>query len=125
MDFMRYVFHFCTMSINYRVNFPLLSKIMCIHLISDSNTKCTYLGGVHPMICDFETNIFSSLSFCSLMLSHDLLNKISISKFIGYVLMYLLTFVYQVCFDLKDFQLVFNFNWYHLAQVSFNLVHAR
>ena len=21
--------------------------------ISDSNTKCTYLGGVHPIICDF------------------------------------------------------------------------
>jgi len=77
------------------------------------------------MVCDFETNIFSSLSFCSLVLSHDLLNKISISKFIGYVLMHLLTFLYQVCFDLKDFQLVFNFNWYHLAQVSFNLVHAR
>jgi hypothetical protein len=26
---------------------------MCIHLIGDSNTKCTYLGGVHPMVYDF------------------------------------------------------------------------
>ena len=52
-----------TINTNYRVNFPLLSKTMFIHFISDSNTKCTYLGGVHPMVCDFETNIFSSLSF--------------------------------------------------------------
>ena len=36
---------------------------MCIHLLGDSNTKCTLLGGVHSMACDFETNIFSSLSF--------------------------------------------------------------
>ena len=63
MDFMRYVFHLCTMNINYRVNFPLLSKTLCIHLLGDSNTKCTYLGGVHPMVCDFETNMFASLSF--------------------------------------------------------------
>ena len=97
------------MSTSYRVNFPLLSITMCIHLISDSNTKCTHLGGVHPMVCDFEINIFSSLSFCSLMLSHDLLNKISISKFIGYVLMHLLTFVYQVCLTSKTF------NWYLIS----------
>ena len=55
------------------------------------------------MVCDFETNIFSSLSFCSLMLSHDLLNKISISKLIGYVLIHLLTLVYQVLFTSKTF----------------------
>ena len=36
---------------------------MCIHLFGDSNTKCTHLGGVHPMVCDFETNMFTSLSF--------------------------------------------------------------
>ena len=36
---------------------------MCIHLLGDSNTKCTHLGGVHPMACDFETNMFVSLSF--------------------------------------------------------------
>ena len=36
---------------------------MCIHLLGDSNTNCTHLGGVHPMACDFETNMFSSLSF--------------------------------------------------------------
>ena len=36
---------------------------MCILLLSDSNTKCIHLGGVHPMACDFETNIFASLSF--------------------------------------------------------------
>ena len=63
MDFMRYVFHMCTMNTNYRVNFPLLSKSMCILLLGDSNTKCTHLGGVHPIGCDFETNIFASLSF--------------------------------------------------------------
>ena len=53
----------CTMNTNYRVNFPLLSKSMCILLLGDSNTKCTHLGGVHPIGCDFETNIFASLSF--------------------------------------------------------------
>ena len=63
MSFMRYVFHLCTMNANYRVNFPLLSKTLCILLLGDSNTKCTHLGGVHSMICDFETNIFASLSF--------------------------------------------------------------
>ena len=36
---------------------------MCIHLLGDSNTKCTHLGGVHFIACDFETNIFASLSF--------------------------------------------------------------
>ena len=36
---------------------------MCIHLLGDSNTKCTHLGGVHPMVCDFETNVFASLYF--------------------------------------------------------------
>ena len=51
------------MSTSYRVNFPIVLKSMCIHLLGDSNTKCTHLGGVHPMACDFETNIFSSLSF--------------------------------------------------------------
>ena len=34
-----------------------------IHLLGDSNTKCTLLGGVHPIGCDFETNMFPSLSF--------------------------------------------------------------
>ena len=113
MDFMRYVFHLCTMNTSYRVNFPIVSKSMCIHLLSDSNTKCTHLGGVHPMVCDFETNMFLKLIFCSLIVSHDLLNKTSISKFIGHVLMHVLTLVYQVILHLKDFQLVFNFNWYH------------
>jgi len=94
------------MNTSYRANFPLLSKTMCIHLISDSNTKCIYLEGVHPMICDCETNIFSSLSFCSLILSHDLLNKTSISKFIDYVLMHVLILVYQVFLTSKTF------NWY-------------
>ena len=32
-------------------------------MLGDSNTKCTYLGGVHHMVCDFETNVFASLSF--------------------------------------------------------------
>ena len=36
---------------------------MCIHFLGDLNTKCTLLGGVHPMVCDFETNMFASLSF--------------------------------------------------------------
>ena len=53
----------CTMNTSYRVNFPIVSKSMCINLFGDSNTKCTYLGGVHPIGCDFETNIFTSLSF--------------------------------------------------------------
>ena len=53
----------CTMNANYRANFPIVSKSMCIHLLGDSNTKCTHLGGVHPMACDFETNMFASLSF--------------------------------------------------------------
>jgi len=50
---------------SYRVNFPIVSKSMCIHLLGDSNTKCTHLGGggVHPIGCDFETNMFASLSF--------------------------------------------------------------
>ena len=48
MEFLRYVFHMCTMNTNYRVNFPIVSKSMCIHLLGDSNTKCTHLGGVHP-----------------------------------------------------------------------------
>ena len=47
----------------HRVNFPIVSKSMCIYLLSDSNTKCTLLGGAHPIICDFETNMFASLSF--------------------------------------------------------------
>ena len=47
----------------YRVNFLIVSKSMCIHLLGDSNTKCTHLGGVHFMACDFETNMFPSLSF--------------------------------------------------------------
>jgi hypothetical protein len=29
----------------------LLSQTMCIHLVGDSNTKCTHLGGAHPMVC--------------------------------------------------------------------------
>ena len=51
------------MSTSYRVNFPLLSKTLCIQLLGDSNTKCIHLGGDHPMVCDFETNMFASLSF--------------------------------------------------------------
>ena len=56
-----YVYHDCVTS--YRVNFLIVSKSMCIHLLGDSNTKCAHLGGVHPMVCDFETNMFPSLSF--------------------------------------------------------------
>ena len=41
----------------------IVVKNKCIHLITDSNTRCTHLGGVHPMVCDFETNKFASLSF--------------------------------------------------------------
>ena len=63
MDLMRYVFHMCTMNTSYRVNFPIVPKSMCIHLLSDSNTKCTLLGGVHPIGCNLETNMFASLSF--------------------------------------------------------------
>ena len=63
MELMRYVFHMCTMNTSYRVNFPIVSKSMCIYLLGDSNTKCTHLGGVHSMVCDFETNMFASLSF--------------------------------------------------------------
>jgi hypothetical protein len=44
---------FFTMNTSYRVSFLSLSKTICIHLIGDSNTKCTYLGGVHPMVYDF------------------------------------------------------------------------
>jgi hypothetical protein len=62
MDFMRYVFHMCTMNTSYRINFPIVSKLMCMHLLGDSNIKCTHLGGVRPIICNFETNIFASLS---------------------------------------------------------------
>ena len=36
---------------------------MLILLLGDSNTKCTHLGGVHPIGCDFETNMFPNLSF--------------------------------------------------------------
>ena len=63
MDLMRYVFHMCTMNTSFRVNFIIVSKSMCIHMLGDSNTKYTHLGGVHPMVCDFETNMFSSLFF--------------------------------------------------------------
>ena len=31
--------------------------------LGDSKTKCTHLGGVHFMVCDFKTNVFASLSF--------------------------------------------------------------
>ena len=110
MDFMRYVFYLCTMSTSYRVNFPLLSITMCIHLISDSNTKCTYLGGVHPMVCNFETNIFTSLSFVVLYEPWSMeLN--SISKIISYVLKVHLDVPSVLQF--KNFQLAFNFKWYH------------
>ena len=60
------------------------------------------------MVCDFETNMFFKLIFCSLIVSHDLLNKTSISKFIDYVACAHLGV--PSVFDLKDFQLVFNFN---------------
>ena len=63
MDFIRYVLHMCTMNTSYRENFSIVSKSMCIHLLGDSNTKCIYLGGVHPIGCDFETNMIASLSF--------------------------------------------------------------
>ena len=63
MDLMRYIFHMCTMNTSYRVNFLIVSKSMCIHLLGDSNTKCTHLGGVHLIACDFETNVFASLFF--------------------------------------------------------------
>ena len=36
---------------------------MCILLLGDSNTKCTHLWEVHPIGCDFEANMFTSLSF--------------------------------------------------------------
>ena len=36
---------------------------MYILLLGDSNTKCTLLGGVHPIGCNLETNMFASLSF--------------------------------------------------------------
>ena len=42
---------------------PIVVKNNVHTLTGDSNTKCTHLGGVHPMVCDFETNIFSSSSF--------------------------------------------------------------
>ena len=42
-----------------------------------------------------------------------------ISKFIGFVLIHLLNLGVSSILDLKDFQLVFNFNWYH-TQVTFN-----
>ena len=108
MDFMRYVFHLCTMSTSYRVNFLLLLKIMCIHLVSDSNTKYTHLERVHPIVCDFRDYHVFKLIFCSLILIHNLLNTTFISKFIDYVLMHLLTFVYQVCLASKTF------NWYSI-----------
>ena len=63
MDLIKYVFHICTMNTSYRVNFSIVSKSMCIQLLGDSKTKYTLLGGDHPMVCDFETNIFASLSF--------------------------------------------------------------
>ena len=63
MNFIMYEFHMCTMNANYRANFSIVSKSMCIHLLGGSNTKCTHLGGVHSMVCDFETNMFASLSF--------------------------------------------------------------
>ena len=58
------------------------------------------------MVCDFETNMFTNLSFVVSYMSHDLLNKTSISKFIDYVLMHVLILVYQVCLTSKTF------NWY-------------
>ena len=50
------------MNTSNRVNFSIMSKSLCIHLLGDSNTKCTHLGGVHFITCDFETNVFASLS---------------------------------------------------------------
>ena len=64
MNLMRYVFRMCIMNTSYRVNFPIVPKSMCIHLLGDSNTKCTHLGGVHSMGCDFETKMFASLFKC-------------------------------------------------------------
>ena len=68
LPFMVHELHEVSISFMYhesklQVNFPFFSKTMCIHLLGDSNTKCTHLGGVHPMVCDFETNMFASLSF--------------------------------------------------------------
>ena len=56
------MYFICTMNTSYRINFSIASKSMCIYLFGDSNTKCTHLGGVHPIGCDFETNMFTSLS---------------------------------------------------------------
>ena len=53
----------CTMNTSNRVNLLIVSKSMYIHLLGDSNTKCTHLGGVHFIACDYETNMFASLSF--------------------------------------------------------------
>ena len=58
------------------------------------------------MVCDFETNMFTILSFVVSYMSYDLLNKTSISKFIDYVLMHVLTLMYQVLLTSKTF------NWY-------------
>ena len=77
-----------------------VSKSMCIHLLGDSNTKCTHLGGVHPMACDFETNIFTSLSFVVSRGVNTLREGFSRSS--------------ALCLK--------TFNW---LQVTFKLVHAR
>ena len=59
---MRYVFHLYDEHKLYG-KLPIV-VINNVHtLVGDSNTKCTHLGGVHPMVCDFETNMFASLSF--------------------------------------------------------------
>ena len=105
-------FIFCTMNTSYRVNFPLLSKTMCIHLVGDSNTKCTHLGGVHPMVCDFETNMFTSLSFVVSYWAMVYGTKlhIQVHRLCAHALAYLGV---PSVLHFKDFQLVFNFNWYH------------
>jgi hypothetical protein len=37
---------------------------MCIHLVGDSNTKCTHLGGVHTMVWLWDKHCFK-LILCS------------------------------------------------------------
>jgi len=41
----------------------LCQNLCAYNLLGVSNTKCTHLGGVYPIVCDFETNMFTSLSF--------------------------------------------------------------
>jgi hypothetical protein len=42
----------------------LLSQTKCIDLVGDSNTKCTHLGGGHPMVWLWDYQCFK-LMLCS------------------------------------------------------------